>query len=226
MGEIVLALNTKEKEQALSWVKLFKDRVRIFKIGLPLFSHYGPSIVEEIKDEDVKIFLDMKLHDIPSVVGDSVLALRELGVDYITVHLTGGMEMAKSALEAAGDRVEIIGVTILTSLDKEKLERMFGVALDVNEVVSNLVEEFTKVGGKNVVLSGREAPDVKRKFGVRVFVPGIRFANEASGDQSRVVTPEFARKYNFDFIVVGRSVTHAPEPEKALDRLIEEFYGA
>lgn len=225
MGEIVIALNTKEREKALSWVRFFKNRVKIFKIGLPLFSHYGPPIVKEIKDEGVKIFLDMKLHDIPSVVGDSVLALRELGVNYITVHLTGGMEMAKSALEAAGDRVEIIGVTILTSLDEEKLEEMFGVALDVNRVVSNLIEKFTKIGGKNVVLSGREAPEIKKKFDVRVFVPGIRFADEDSGDQRRVVTPGFARKNNFDFIVVGRSITHALEPQKALDRLLKEFYG-
>lgn len=226
MGEIVVALNTYDKETAINWVSRFRERVKIFKIGLPLFSRYGPQIVEEIKKYGVDIFLDMKLHDIPSVVRDSIQALKSLDVKYVTIHITGGSSMISEALLAAEGEIEIIGVTILTSIDNQMLSELMGKDMKVKNTVSNLVDMFVKLGGKNIVLSGHEAKLVKDKFpDVKVFVPGIRFSDDEKGDQARVVTPKFARENGFDFIVVGRSVTHAKDPDKALDRLVKEFYG-
>ncbi len=226
MGEIIIALNTYEKNQALEWVSRFKDRVKIFKIGLPLFSHYGLEIVKEIREQEVEIFLDMKLHDIPSVVEDSIRALRDLDIKYVTIHLTGGKSMISGALSAADDKIEIIGVTILTSIDDKMLSELMGEDLKVKNTVVKLVDLFLNLGGKNIVLSGHEAKLIKDRFpDVKVFVPGIRFAEDEKGDQARVVTPAFARENGFDFIVVGRSITHAKDPDKALNRLIEEFYG-
>ncbi len=226
MGEIIIALNTYDKKLAVNWVKNFKDRVKIFKIGLPLFSRYGPQIVQDIKNQGVEIFLDMKLHDIPSVVGDSVRALKNLEVKYVTIHITGGNSMISEALSAAEGKIEIIGVTILTSIDDVMLSKLMGYNLKVKDTVSNLVDIFVKHGGRSIVLSGLEAKTIKEKYpDIKVFVPGIRFSDDKRGDQARIVTPEFARKNKFDFIVVGRSVTHAKDPDKALNRLIGEFYG-
>lgn len=223
MGEIIVALNTNNREQALKWVDVLSEHVKIFKIGLPLFSKYGPGIVEEVKKKGVRVFLDMKLHDIPSVVGQAVESLRDLEIDFVTIHLSGGREMAMAALSAAEGKVEIIGVTVLTSVAQKEFGHLYGT--EIEKVVEKMVEDFVKIGGSNVVLSGREAPEIKRKYGIRVFVPGIRPSFAVTGDQSRVVTPEFAKKHGFDYIIVGRPITHSEDPVKSLLEIRREFYG-
>ncbi len=223
MGEIIVALNTNNRDEAIHWVKTLKEHARIFKIGLPLFTMYGPAIVGEIRDLGVEIFLDMKLHDIPSVIGKTIESLRNLEVKFVTIHLSGGKEMAGAALDAAEGRIEIIGVTVLTSIGKEEFQRLY--SSDLEETVKRMVEAFVEIGGKNIVLSGQEAPLIKKLFDVRVFVPGIRPKVEGKEDQSRVVTPSFARQNKFDYIVVGRPITHSDDPVKSYLEIKREFNG-
>lgn len=227
---IILALNTNSTNKAREWVNTFKERIKWFKIGLPLYISGGNKFIEELKKEGLKVFLDLKFHDIPSVVALSVEAAASLGVDMLTVHTLGGFEMLEQSVKIAweiekkfGRRPFIVGVTILTSMQEAAVEDMVGIPLSKSaEILSNMAKS---AGLDGIVASPLEAKKIKEICGEDfiIITPGIRLPEDESFDQERVSTPSFAIKEGATYIVVGRPLTHAKEPIKKLEKYIEDI---
>jgi orotidine-5'-phosphate decarboxylase len=226
-GEIVIALNTSSKERALRWVDILSKEVDFFKVGLPLFVSSGREIIGELKKRNLRIFLDLKLCDIPSVVEETVKEISDLGVEFLTLYTMGGYEMLKAAREASRN-LKIVGVTLLTSLGKEFLEDTLSSGQEVDEMVLKLSRIAMEAGLDGVVASGREVRMIKEKFGDSfiVVVPGVRLEKDKKFDQKRVVTPREAVEYGADIIVLGRSVTHSENPIEVLKMYKREIYGS
>jgi len=221
--EIVVALNTSSMDKALEWVDTLKYEVNFFKVGLPLFVSSGKRFAEELKKRNSKIFLDLKLCDIPSVVEETVKEISKVGVDILTVHTMGGFEMLKAARNASKD-LKIIGVTLLTSLNESFLKEILSSTNEVNEMVLNLSNLAREAGLDGVVASGKEVKLIKRKFGksFMVVVPGVRLKGEEKFDQIRTVTPGDVVRDGADIIVVGRPVTHSKNPIEVIKKYKKE----
>lgn len=227
--DVIIACDFADKETALSFLDKFEGRKPFVKIGMELFYAEGPQIVREIKARGHKIFLDLKLHDIPNTVKKSMAVLSRLDVDMCNLHAAGTSRMMEAALEGLtrpdGTRPLLIAVTQLTSTDQESMERDLLIKEPIDKVVMHYAETAKNAGLDGVVCSPLEAQKVHEVCGERFLTvtPGVRFADGDIGDQKRVMTPEQAKKIGSDYIVVGRPITAAPDPVAAYERCIKEF---
>ena len=227
--DVIIACDFADKETALNFLDKFEGRKPFVKIGMELFYAEGPQIVREIKARGHKIFLDLKLHDIPNTVKKSMAVLSRLDVDMFYLHAAGTSRMMEAALEGLtrpdGTRPLLIAVTQLTSTDQEAMERDLLIKEPIDKVVMHYAETAKNAGLDGVVCSPLEARKVHEVCGERFLTvtPGVRFADGDIGDQKRVMTPEQAKKIGSDYIVVGRPITAAPDPVAAYERCIKEF---
>jgi len=227
--DVIIACDFDSKEQVLNFLDKFTGRKPYVKIGMELFYAEGPEIVREIKKRGHKIFLDLKLCDIPNTVKKSMKVLSNLDVDMTNLHASGTIEMMKAAIEGLtrpdGTRPLLIAVTQLTSTSEERMRNDLLIEKPLKEVVAHYANNAKIAGLDGVVCSPLEAADVKAVCG-KDFVtvtPGVRFADGEKGDQVRVTTPEDANKIGSDYIVVGRPITQADDPVAAYERCIKEF---
>ncbi len=227
--DVIIACDFADKETALNFLDKFEGRKPFVKIGMELFYAEGPQIVREIKARGHKIFLDLKLHDIPNTVKKSMAVLSRLDVDMCNLHAAGTSRMMEAALEGLtrpdGTRPLLIAVTQLTSTDQEAMERDLLIKEPIDKVVMHYAETAKNAGLDGVVCSPLEARKVHEVCGEKFLTvtPGVRFADGDIGDQKRVMTPEQAKKIGSDYIVVGRPITAAPDPIAAYERCIKEF---
>lgn len=227
--DVIIACDFADKETALSFLDKFEGRKPFVKIGMELFYAEGPQIVREIKARGHKIFLDLKLHDIPNTVKKSMAVLSRLDVDMCNLHAAGTSRMMEAALEGLirpdGTRPLLIAVTQLTSTDQEAMERDLLIKEPIDKVVMHYAETAKNAGLDGVVCSPLEAQKVHEVCGEKFLTvtPSVRFADGDIGDQKRVMTPEQAKKIGSDYIVVGRPITAAPDPVAAYERCIKEF---
>ena len=227
--DVIIACDFADKETALNFLDKFEGRKPFVKIGMELFYAEGPQIVREIKARGHKIFLDLKLHDIPNTVKKSMAVLSRLDVDMCNLHAAGTSRMMEAALEGLtrpdGTRPLLIAVTQLTSTDQEAMERDLLIKEPIDKVVMHYAETAKNAGLDGVVCSPLEAQKVHNICGEKFLTvtPGVRFADGDIGDQKRVMTPEQAKKIGSDYIVVGRPITAAPDPVAAYERCIKEF---
>ncbi len=229
--DVIIACDFDSKEKTLAFLDQFKDRKPFVKIGMELFYASGPSIVEEIKKRGHKIFLDLKLHDIPNTVKKSMAVLSRLGVDICNLHAAGTVNMMKYALEGLtredGTRPLLIAVTQLTSTDEETMKKDLLIDKPIDQVVMHYARNAQEAGLDGVVCSPLEAEKVHNLCGENFLTvtPGVRFADGDKGDQKRVMTPAEARKIGSDYIVVGRPITAAENPVATYNRCVKEFLG-
>ena len=229
--DVIIACDFDSKEKVLNFLDLFKDKKPFVKIGMELYYAEGPQIVKEIKDRGHKIFLDLKLHDIPNTVKKAMSVLSRLDVDMCNLHAAGATTMMKGALEgltrADGTRPILIAVTQLTSTDQETMERDLLINKPIDQVVMHYAKVSADAGLDGVVCSPLEAQKVHDVCGENflTITPGIRFADGEVGDQKRIMTPAAARRIGSDYIVVGRPITAAEDPVMAYERCVKEFLG-
>jgi len=229
--DVIIACDFDGAKKTLEFLDLFKDEKPFVKIGMELFYSAGPDIVRELKKRGHKVFLDLKLHDIPNTVRKSMAVLSGLGADIVNLHAAGTVNMMKAALEgltrADGTRPLLIAVTQLTSTDGESLRRDLLIDKPMEEVVMHYALNAKSAGLDGVVCSPLEAGKVHAVCGEGFITvtPGVRFSGGEKGDQKRVTTPEQARILGSDYIVVGRPITAADDPVKAYERCLKEFLG-
>jgi orotidine-5'-phosphate decarboxylase len=221
--ELLLALDVPTAADALSQVDRFAGRCRFVKVGLELFTAAGPTLVETLRARDVDVFLDLKLHDIPNTVRQAARRAAALDARLLTVHASGGAEMIAAAVDGAGTRCGVLAVTVLTSLAAVDLAMSWGrePSLEVRTEVLRLAGVASAAGAHGVVCSGAELRDVIAQYGDRLapLVPGVRPAGVSTDDQARVVTPEAAAKDGARYLILGRAVTAATDPEAAWDAI-------
>jgi len=227
--DVIVACDFAGKEEVLNFLDKFEGRKPFVKIGMELYYAAGPAIVREIKERGHKIFLDLKLHDIPNTVKKSMKVLSTLGVDITNLHAAGTVRMMEAALEGLtrpdGTRPLLIAVTQLTSTDQESLEQDLWIEKPMADVVMHYASNAAKAGLDGVVCSPLEAEAVHNTCGKSflTITPGVRFADGDIGDQKRVMTPAQAKEIGSDYIVVGRPITAAPDPVAAYERCVAEF---
>lgn len=224
----IIALDVPDAAAALSLVERLGPAADFVKVGLQLFTAEGPSIVRELRARGRRVFLDLKLHDIPNTVAHAVESAARLDVDLLTLHASGGTAMLRAAAKAAdGARLKLLGVTVLTSLDDAGLAESWGrERLAVDGEVERLAGLAWACGLPGVVASVHEIAAARRAAGgLQVLTPGIRLAGDAAGDQSRVATPGDAAREGADYVVLGRSVTAAADPAAALHHATAELRG-
>lgn len=231
--DVIVACDFSSAEAAFDFLDKFKNEERkpFVKIGMELYYAEGPSIVREIKKRGHKIFLDLKLHDIPNTVKKAMSVLSGLDVDMTNLHAAGTVEMMKAAVEGLtkedGSRPVLIAVTQLTSTSEERMQNELLINASINDTIVKYAQNAKEAGLDGVVCSPLEAGMVKDACG-RGFVtvtPGVRFADGDAGDQVRITTPARAKEIGSDYIVVGRPVTQADDPVAAYRRCVEEFVG-
>ena len=229
--DVIVALDFPAREETLAFLDLFTEEKPFVKIGMELFYGAGPEIVREIKRRGHKIFLDLKLHDIPNTVKKAMSVLSGLDVDLTNLPAGGTVAMMQAAVEGLtrpdGTRPLLIAVTQLTSTSQEAMERDLWIQKPIDEVVMHYAENAKKAGLDGVVCSPLEAGKVHSRCGASFLTvtPGVRFADGEKGDQVRVTTPAKARELGSDLIVVGRPITAAADPVAAYRRAKAEFLG-
>ena len=224
--QTIIALDFPSEEETLNFLDLFRDEEEkpYVKIGMELYYAEGPNIVREIKRRGHKIFLDLKLHDIPNTVKRAMKVLSELDVDIVNLHAAGGKRMMREALEgltrADGSRPLLIAVTQLTSTSDEMLHDELLIGASMEDTIKTYARNAMEAGLDGVVCSPLEVRTVKEHCGEKFMTvtPGIRFADSGADDQVRVTTPQKARELGSDFIVMGRPITQAPDPVEAYKR--------
>ncbi len=227
--DVIVACDFASKEETFKFLDKFTDTKPFVKIGMELFYAEGPDIVREIKARGHKIFLDLKLHDIPNTVKKSMAVLSNLDVDMTNLHAAGTKRMMEGALEGLtrpdGTRPILIAVTQLTSTDQESMEQDLLIKAPIDEVVMHYAKNAKDAGLDGVVCSPLEAGKVHDRCGSEFITvtPGVRFADGDIGDQKRVMTPAEAKKVGSDYIVVGRPITAAEDPVAAYNRCVAEF---
>ena len=227
LDHVAVALDTPDRESFDQWCALFGPQVGVLKVGLEAYVRWGPDAVGEARRWARRVFLDLKLHDIPNTVGGAVSAARDLGVDYLTVHAAGGPRMLAAAQEAAGDGLELLVVTLLTHLDSESLE-----ALDLEGSSADRVSRWTALaraaGCAGVVCSPLELARLREENPAPFLLvtPGIRgLGSTGDDDQRRTASPEQALGAGADLLVIGRPLTRAADPEAALRTLAKTLDG-
>ena len=229
--DVIVACDFSSKEQVFAFLDKFTGRKHFVKIGMELYYAEGPEIVRQIKARGHKIFLDLKLHDIPNTVKKAMAVLSGLDVDMCNVHAAGTSAMMKAALEGLtrpdGSRPLLIAVTQLTSTDEDSMKRELLITRPLDQVVMSYAGTAKEAGLDCVVCSPLEAGKVHQTCGdgFVTVTPGVRFADGDVGDQKRVTTPEKAKELGSDYIVVGRPITAAADPVAAYERCVKEFVG-
>lgn len=229
--DVIIACDFASAEETLAFLDKFTDEKPYVKIGMELYYAEGPQIVKKIKERGHKIFLDLKLHDIPNTVKKAMKVLSGLDVDMCNLHAAGTIAMMEAALEGLtredGTRPLLIAVTQLTSTDQERMEKDLLIEKPLEEVVDHYAANAKKAGLDGVVCSPLEAERVHELCGegFLTVTPGVRFADGDAGDQVRVTTPQRAKEIGSDYIVVGRPITQAEDPVAAYRRCVSEFVG-
>lgn len=227
--DVIVACDFASAEQVFSFLDKFTEKKPFVKIGMELFYAEGPEIVRQIKARGHKIFLDLKLHDIPNTVKKAMAVLSNLDVDICNLHAAGTTAMMQAALEGLtrpdGTRPLLIAVTQLTSTDQESMERDLLIHAPIDQVVMHYAKTAKNAGLDGIVCSPLEAGKVHEVCGKEFLTvtPGVRFADGEAGDQKRIMTPAQAREIGSDYIVVGRPITAAPDPVAAYNRCVAEF---
>ncbi len=225
--QLITALDFADWSSAQALVDRLGDAVEWFKVGKQLFTHYGPSVVQELKSRGKKVFLDMKFHDIPNTVAGAVRSAAAIGADIINVHASGGPAMLAAAADAARETGKtVIAVTVLTSMDEAQLSAI-GIGCTPAEQVARLAKLTQAAGLPGVVCSPREVELIHECCGpdFLTVVPGIRPAGAAVGDQKRIMTPRLAAQAGADYIVVGRPIIAAEDPVAAAQAILAELRG-
>ena len=229
--DVIIALDFDSKEKTLAFLDRFTGEKPFVKIGMELFYAEGPDIVRQIHARGHRIFLDLKLHDIPNTVKKAMAVLSSLNVDMVNLHAAGTRAMMSAALEGLtrvdGTRPLLIAVTQLTSTSQQSMEEEIGIHAPLENVVIDYAKNARLAGLDGVVCSPLEAGSIHARFGADFLTvtPGVRFADGESGDQKRVTTPERAREIGSDYIVVGRPITQADDPVAAYRRCVAAFVG-
>ena len=227
--DVIIACDFDSAEKVFAFLDQFTGKKPFVKIGMELYYAEGPSIVREIKKRGHKIFLDLKLHDIPNTVKKSMAVLSRLDVDMTNLHAAGTVRMMEAAIEGLtredGTRPMLIAVTQLTSTDQESMEKDLLIKEPIADVVMHYAHNAKIAGLDGVVCSPLEAGKVHETCGEGfvTVTPGVRFADGDIGDQKRVMTPSEAKKIGSDYIVVGRPITASPDPVAAYRRCVAEF---
>ena len=227
--DVIIACDFDSAEKTFAFLDKFTGKKPFVKIGMELYYAEGPAIVREIKRRGHKIFLDLKLHDIPNTVKKSMAVLSRLDVDMTNLHAAGTKRMMEAALEGLtrpdGTRPLLIAVTQLTSTDQESMEQDLLIKEPIAEVVMHYAQNAKEAGLDGVVCSPLEAGKVHERCGAGfvTVTPGVRFADGDIGDQKRVMTPAEAKRIGSDYIVVGRPITAAEDPVAAYERCVAEF---
>jgi orotidine-5'-phosphate decarboxylase len=221
---LIIALDVPDVEKAMHLTHDLEGDVRMFKIGLQLYTAAGPEIVHRIRATQAGIFLDLKLHDIPNTVGSAVAAAAELGVRMLTVHLSGGRKMIEAAVAGCPPDLLLLGVTVLTSADESTL-REIGVAGSIEDQAMRLAELGAAAGIRGLIASPHEVRGLRARFGeeMTIITPGVRPAWAAADDQKRFTTPKEAIDRGADHLVIGRPVTAHPNPRHAVQRILAEI---
>ena len=227
--DVIIACDFADRKQTLDFLEKFSGKKPFVKIGMELFYAEGTQMVREIKSRGHKVFLDLKLHDIPNTVKKAMSVLSALDIDMCNVHASGTVRMMQAAIEGLtrpdGTRPLLIAVTQLTSTDQQSMEEDLLIDRPIDEVVMHYAKNAEKAGLDGVVCSPLEAGAVHGACGKEFLTvtPGIRFADGDVGDQKRVMTPADAKRAGSDYIVVGRPITAADDPVAAYNRCVEEF---
>ena len=229
--DVIIACDFNSAEETFTFLDKFTGKKPFVKIGMELFYAEGPQIVREIKKRGHKIFLDLKLHDIPNTVMKAMKVLSSLDIDMVNIHAAGTIAMMEAALTGLtredGTRPLLIAVTQLTSTSEDRMQSELLINSSLEKTVMHYAENAKKAGLDGVVCSPMESEAVHNVCG-KDFVtvtPGIRFADSAKDDQIRITTPAKAKEIGSDYIVVGRPITQADDPVKAYERCVEEFVG-
>ena len=221
--KIIVALDVPTKEEALALVDQLRDEISFFKIGLQLYTAEGPEIVRAVLSKDAKVWLDLKLHDIPNTVARAVESASNLGVNMLTIHLSGGSEMIRAATAARTNNITVLGVTVLTSANEQTL-REIGIADRVADQVLRLAKLGVEAEIDGIVASPREIKKLRTEFGnkIKIAVQGIRPSWAEPGDQKRFMTPRQAAEAGADYLGIGRPITTHPRPREALAKILAE----
>ena len=221
---IIVALDFPTQAKALAVVSALGNSVSIYKIGLQLYTAAGPAVVQAVAATGAKIFLDLKLHDIPNTVAKAVTAAGELGVAMLTVHLSGGSAMLKGAVEAKSPQLALLGVTVLTSATEETLGET-GIGASITDHVLRLAEIGQRAGVNGLITSPKEVGLLRNRFGKNMVLvtPGVRPTWAAADDQKRFTTPREAIDNGADYLVIGRPITAAEDPPAAVERIVDEL---
>ncbi len=222
--KIIVALDVATKKEALVLVEQLREQVSFFKIGLQLYTAEGPAVVREVLKKDVKVFLDLKLHDIPNTVARAVESAAGLGAQMLTIHLSGGREMIRAAVAARKNNLSILGVTVLTSATDQTL-REIGISDEIDNQVLRLAKLGVENGIDGVVASPHEITTLRREFGdkIKIVVPGIRPNGSEADDQKRIMTPREAIDAGSDYLVIGRPIVAHPHPREAVAKILDEM---
>lgn len=227
---VMVALDVQGREEALALAKILRGSGCWLKVGMELYAYTGPAMIRELKDMGFPIFLDLKLHDIPTTVERAIRGFVQWGVDIINVHCSGGYDMmarAAQAVQEAGQKLDfipkVIGVTVLTSMSESQFKEELGVQRDLRKHVVELAKLAEKAGLDGVVASAMEARDIRKNTNPNFLIvtPGIRPAWSEKQDQARVLTPHEALAAGSSYLVIGRPITRAADPRQALERLWE-----
>lgn len=230
--EIILALDLPDAARIPAAMNLMPDPIRWVKVGLELFCREGPRVLERLPPHRLRVFLDLKLHDIPRTVAQAVRSCAALGVDLLTVHAGGGRAMLQAAAEAAREggpqRPRLLAVTVLTSLDQHDLSRDLGVARSLSDHALALARMAVECGIDGLVCSPHEAAALRQALGPAplLVTPGIRLPADAAGDQKRIATPSFAARQGATHLVVGRAILDAPDPRAAAQAVLDDLAAA
>jgi len=223
-NKIIVALDVATKKEALDLVEQLRGDISFFKIGLQLYTAEGPQIVRAVLSTGAKVWLDLKLYDIPNTVARAVESASHLGVHMLTIHLSGGSEMIRAATAARANNVSILGVTVLTSATEQTL-REIGIAGKVDDQVLRLAKLGVEAKIDGIVASPHEIKKLRAEFGnkIEIAVQGIRPTWAEPGDQKRFMTPRQAIEAGADYIGIGRPITRYPKPREAVSKILKEL---
>ncbi len=224
MNPIVCALDTQDLNEAIYLINVLRDKVGMIKLGLEFFAAHGPSGVKKVAKCNVPIFLDLKLYDIPNTVTKTVEVIKALGVEILTLHVSGGTKMLKEALNVVKDtKIELIGVTVLTSMSNKDLSKL-GIARRTKSQVILLAKLAKKIGLHGIVCSAMEAQEVRKECGkgFKIITPGIRI-DPNHDDQKRTATPKEAIDSGADYIVIGRPITKSGSPTNSVELILKSL---
>jgi orotidine-5'-phosphate decarboxylase len=222
----IVALDVPDEPKALALVRRLGDACDFYKIGGELFTACGPSVVDAVRREGKRVFLDLKFHDIPNTVRAASRSAATCGASLMTVHAVGGQSMVQAAVEGAGDQCGVLAVTVLTSMDGQALSESLGRRVtSVSDEVARLAMVAEAAGAHGVVCSGQEAARVVADHSGKLatLVPGVRLRGDSAQDQSRVVTPRDAAQAGATYVVLGRTVTAAADPVDAMRQVLAEL---
>jgi orotidine-5'-phosphate decarboxylase len=225
--ELIVALDVPHANQIPEVVKQLPEQVQFYKVGLELFTAAGPEALTFLKANNKKIFLDLKMHDIPRTVARAVESAARHNIDILTVHACGGSAMLSAAAEAAKDRIQVVAVTVLTSLDQNDLSTL-GITRELKLHILEMGKVAIASGLQGLVCSPLETKSFRDTLGTRpiLITPGIRPAGSEAGDQKRIATPAMAAADGSSYIVVGRPILQAPSPGQAAEKILAELQSA